>query len=68
MEGVEVVVQRAEGVKCPRCWHYTGEGRFNMDNLCDRCYLVLAIDYAEFTPPLSRWKQEHPLAFNPMKV
>ena len=24
-------------IKCPRCRHYTHEGLYNYDNLCDRC-------------------------------
>lgn len=40
-DGLRVSVARADGVKCPRCWRYTGEGRFNFDGLCDRCCQVL---------------------------
>jgi hypothetical protein len=29
------------GVKCPRCYRLTGEGRFNFDGLCDRCCGVI---------------------------
>lgn len=45
MDDVTFTVSRAPGVKCPRCWHVTGEGRFNFDGLCDRCCDVLIHDY-----------------------
>ena len=34
-------------VKCPRCWKWTAEGRFNYDNLCDRCCQVLVSDHPQ---------------------
>lgn len=43
----EVYVTRAEGVKCPRCWKLTGEGRFNYDGLCDPCCRVILADYPQ---------------------
>ena len=33
------------GVKCPRCWKRTGEGRLNFDGLCDACCEVTRDDY-----------------------
>jgi hypothetical protein len=47
MEGIQVQVEHAEGVKCPRCWKWTGAGRFNFDGLCDACCGVLLEDYPE---------------------
>jgi hypothetical protein len=44
---VRVIVAKAEGIKCPRCWFYTGEGRFNYDGLCDKCVDALLHDYPE---------------------
>jgi len=33
---VEIKVKKADGAKCPRCWHYhTVQG--NPQGLCDRC-------------------------------
>jgi len=45
MNGVSITVTKAPGVKCPRCWHVTGEGRFNFDGLCDKCCDVLCHDH-----------------------
>jgi len=35
------LVNNPDYIKCPRCWHYTHEGRHNHDGLCDRCCRVL---------------------------
>jgi hypothetical protein len=35
-------------VKCPRCWHYTHEGKHNYDNLCDRCCTTIINEHPEF--------------------
>ena len=47
MDDCTVTVSKAEGVKCPRCWKVTGEGRFNFDGLCDACCTVLVHAYPE---------------------
>lgn len=39
-DGVAVGVAHADGVKCPRCWHWTQGGQ--EDGLCTRCAGVLA--------------------------
>jgi hypothetical protein len=44
---MNIIVTKAEGVKCQRCWKVTGEGRFNFDGLCDPCCHVLLEDYAD---------------------
>ena len=44
-----VTVEKAEGVKCPRCWHVTPAGRLNHDFLCDHCCQVLITDFPEYT-------------------
>jgi hypothetical protein len=37
---IEIKVERAPGVKCPRCWNYhTIQG--NPMDVCDRCVLVV---------------------------
>lgn len=41
IKGVSVKIERAKGVKCPRCWHYT-ESR-DIDNLCDRCKEIVRL-------------------------
>jgi hypothetical protein len=42
---MKVTVTKAEGVKCPRCWKITGEGRWNFDGLCDPCCHVIITDF-----------------------
>ena len=42
---MKIVVTKAEGVKCPRCWKMTGEGRFNFEGLCDPCQTVILADH-----------------------
>ncbi|MCK4499655.1 class I tRNA ligase family protein, partial [Candidatus Babeliales bacterium] len=32
-----VQVERASGIKCPRCWHWEESGVGNVDGLCGRC-------------------------------
>ena len=44
---MNITIIKHDGVKCPRCYRYTGEGRFNFDGLCDRCCDVLVQDYPE---------------------
>ncbi len=39
LEGVRVLVERAGGEKCPRCWKFTAEA--DEDGLCPRCAAVL---------------------------
>lgn len=34
-------------VKCPRCWHYSSEGKHNYDGLCDRCCLVIVDSFKD---------------------
>lgn len=41
MDDIEIVVTKADGMKCPRCWKVTGAGRFNFDGLCDPCAHLL---------------------------
>ena len=37
---VKIEVERASGVKCPRCWNYhTIQG--NPQDVCDRCVVVV---------------------------
>ncbi len=40
-ESIAVLVTHAQGVKCPRCWHWDDTG--HPDNLCKRCMRVLGI-------------------------
>ena len=35
----EIKVEKASGVKCPRCLHYSWS--MNHDNLCNRCVAIL---------------------------
>ena len=37
-------IEKADGVKCPRCWHYHVIAA-NHDHLCDRCIMVILEDY-----------------------
>ncbi|CDK30164.1 isoleucine--tRNA ligase [Candidatus Babela massiliensis] len=37
--GLNIKVEQANGVKCPRCWQWNCDN--NPENLCNRCYLVL---------------------------
>jgi len=38
-EALEIIVEKADGVKCPRCWIYTENA--DEDELCERCSGVL---------------------------
>jgi hypothetical protein len=42
-----LTVEKHPGVKCPRCYRYTGEGRYNYDGLCDRCCEVILKAYPD---------------------
>ncbi len=33
---MEIVVEKAEGLKCPRCWRFWGISE-NPEGICDRC-------------------------------
>jgi len=35
----EILIERAEGTKCPRCWNYH-KVRKNFMDMCDRCQLA----------------------------
>ena len=35
----QVVVKKAPGTKCPRCWNYTEEA--DSEGLCPRCHRVM---------------------------
>ena len=41
IKGIYVKVERAKGMKCPRCWHYT-ESK-DVDDLCDRCVEIVKL-------------------------
>lgn len=43
---LECVVERAEGLKCPRCQRICGI-EANFDHLCDRCCEVMIADYPD---------------------
>ena len=49
MPGLRVEVMKAEGVRCPRCWQWTPEGRLNHDHLCDACCAVLLAEFPAYT-------------------
>lgn len=58
---MNITVVKHEGVKCPRCYRYTGEGRFNFDGLCDRCCDVLCEmrhDAAPYIRVSKAWQHE----------
>ena len=44
---VDPLADNPDYVKCPRCWHHTHEGKYNYDNLCDRCCHVLVSDWPD---------------------
>lgn len=37
--GLKILVERVNGNKCPRCWHWTNDN--NTDYLCNRCACVV---------------------------
>ena len=39
-KGLKIALQKAEGEKCPRCWHYTTDVGQNAEHaaVCGRCY------------------------------
>lgn len=39
VKGLKIALQKAEGEKCPRCWHYTGDIGQNAEHadVCGRC-------------------------------
>ena len=47
LPGISITVEKASGVKCPRCWKITGEGRVNADGLCAPCCNVLIEDFPD---------------------
>ena len=52
---VEVKVERAPGIKCPRCWNYhTVQG--NPMDVCDRC-VVAVTSMLEWLVAEGRWTQ-----------
>ena len=59
---VEVVVLKEEDgwYKCPRCWHYTHEGQFNFNKLCDRCSNVMVSAHPDhpWVPEILKNKEE----------
>ena len=57
---MKILVTKAEGVKCPRCWKMTGEGRYNFDGLCDPCQAVILADFPqhESVPSIQAAKAE----------
>ncbi|MCG7365947.1 isoleucine--tRNA ligase [Pantoea sp. ACRSH] len=44
VKGLKIALHKAEGEKCPRCWHYTTDVGQNPEHLavCGRCYTNLA--------------------------
>lgn len=44
VKGLKISLSKAEGEKCPRCWHYTQDVGQNLEQLavCGRCYSNLA--------------------------
>ncbi|MGV3344802.1 isoleucine--tRNA ligase [Enterobacteriaceae bacterium LUAb1] len=44
VKGLKVVLQKAEGKKCPRCWHYTSDVGQDATHseLCGRCVINVA--------------------------
>lgn len=44
VKGLKVVLHKAEGEKCPRCWHYTTDVGHNPEHaaVCGRCYTNVA--------------------------
>jgi len=60
MDTPEITASVAQGIKCPRCWHYHGV-RENHDGLCDRCCLVMMQDFPqhEETPAITaKWQAQ----------
>jgi hypothetical protein len=54
MDTLDIKVERAEGNKCPRCWHvvkglatYEFEGKTAVVP-CPRCFFIVLSDYPEF--------------------
>ncbi len=46
LKGLKIVLHKAEGEKCPRCWHYTTDIGQNPEHadVCGRCYSNVAGD------------------------
>lgn len=44
LKGLKIALHKAEGVKCPRCWHYTTDVGQNPEHaaICGRCYTNVA--------------------------
>ncbi|MBU6519372.1 isoleucine--tRNA ligase [Pantoea sp. B270] len=44
LKGLKIVLHKAEGEKCPRCWHYTTDVGQNPEHaaVCGRCYTNVA--------------------------
>lgn len=41
---MDIVIKKAEDVKCPRCWH-VHEASLNFDNLCNKCVNIILTDF-----------------------
>jgi isoleucyl-tRNA synthetase len=43
-KGLKIALHKAEGEKCPRCWHYTTDVGQNPEHaaVCGRCYTNVA--------------------------
>ena len=43
IEGLDITIERAEGLKCQRCWNWsTTVGTFTeKPDICERCYKVV---------------------------
>ena len=46
IENLEINIQHAPGLKCPRCWKYTINAHYPTD-LCQRCLNVLKENYPD---------------------
>ena len=46
LKGLKIALHKAEGEKCPRCWHYTTDVGQNPEHaeVCGRCYTNVAGD------------------------
>ncbi|MDI6936356.1 zinc finger domain-containing protein, partial [Serratia sp. Se-PFBMAAmG] len=44
LKGLKIALHKAEGEKCPRCWHYTTDVGQNAEHaaVCGRCYTNVA--------------------------
>lgn len=70
--GIAVIIEKAPGSKCMRCWKYCMECKYDEDRgctnlLCNRCVAALEKDFPDF-PAFLHFKNERAEIFGKNNV